>query len=930
MPILKTNRLSVDVGKTLRRSLVAFALGLAALCVSMASQAADNSMDVSALLRRPGVKLVAVEFYADWCKPCKEAVPKWRALHDKYRAKGLYLVVVSVGEQGGCSSPGWNPDLTVCDLDASIQKRLSANPLPQAFIWSWQGHLLVSHAPVEQVEAAIERYFAETPRILVSDARDENGAPAKGGAALREQVRTELRKLAKFDLVVSEQESKTLSVLRQKSNSAAYDEAVACEVGSRVSANSELKIKVLNIGSGRQKLLLQLYSVEQGCMKATGDATIQDSDSEAAVFTAVSSLVEQLIGKTNEVPLPNKATSAPMKQSGPQISGGDWVQSTSSNPSVKKGAVTAALAQLSIKVVTPPDATITVTGPSKFADSGSGKWQRDDLVPGDYKVKMEAAGYETQNKTFNLEPDDVKGDKFTLLRLGILEITGTPEKAKVDISGPGGFSITRGLPLKITDASSGNYLIKISMGGYEPESYSAIAEPGKITRLPITLRKPGTLEIIGEPTGSKVEISGPNNFSDSGGLPLTIEGAWRGSYKVKVSRDGYESFEEWHVVKPEEIKRVVIKLEKTKEKIPPLSYYDSDSPSQRNSAYKGTSFPAIPSFQHEESNGTTWKDPKSGLTWQVVPADKRMNWNGAKAYCSSLSGGWHLPTKDELSSLIRKDAQGCKWPSEMKGKCDDWYWSSSSAEDNGLFAWLVIFNGGGVESSSFKTFDGYGRCVRLDNYSNSSIPPQGSQQPVTEGKSGAQFMLRFQVGLGFGMYKSTGKIPVNHNGMTHYIDKANGKSFGMDIPFMLGAKLGSGMTIGALFAFYMSKDSKTKVSDSTKKGSYLLNGRFGFEIGLLASNGLFFSSSSGLAANWLSVDFPGTPISTDPNSTSNESETTKTFLGPYGNITFGKEWGNGSTRHGIALASTYSYTKKYGVAIHSFSEMVCYSLAFYN
>lgn len=275
-------------------------LALLLALLAPAASAMDTGLDVQALLRRPGVKLLAVEFYADWCKPCMAAVPKWKALHEKYRAKGLHLVVVSVGEQGGCSSPGWNPDLTVCDLDTSIQKRLGANPLPQAFLWDWQGHLIASHAEVSQVEAAIGRYFAETPRILVSDPKDENGAAAKGGAALREQVRTELRKLAKFDLVASASEQATLKALRQQSHAAAYDETGACEIGAAVSANSELKIKLITLAPGRRKLFLQLYSVEQGCMKAAADASIQGTDTEAAVFTAVSSLVEQLIGKAGE------------------------------------------------------------------------------------------------------------------------------------------------------------------------------------------------------------------------------------------------------------------------------------------------------------------------------------------------------------------------------------------------------------------------------------------------------------------------------------------------------------------------------------------------------------------------------------------------------------------------------------------------------
>lgn len=227
--------------------------------------------------------------------------------------------------------------------------------------------------------------------------------------------------------------------------------------------------------------------------------------------------------------------------------------------------VTAALAQLSIKA-TPPEATISVSGAKNFSDSASGKWLREDLVPGTYKVKVEATGYEAQEKSYTLEADDNKADKFVLLRLGVLEVSGMPEKAKVEISGPGGYSLTKGLsptaPIQVTDAARGDYTIKVSKTGFEAESFSATVESGKTATVRVALKTPGTLEITGEPAGSKVEVSGPNNFKDEGGLPMTIEGAWRGAYKVKVSREGYGTVDEEAAVVPGETKRLVVKLEK--------------------------------------------------------------------------------------------------------------------------------------------------------------------------------------------------------------------------------------------------------------------------------------------------------------------------------------------------------------------------------
>ena len=76
---------------------------VASACLFPRPVLCGDSLDVAEWLGWPGVKLVAVEFYATWCKPCMEAMPRWAALKDKYRAQGLRVVVVNtLDPQGGC------------------------------------------------------------------------------------------------------------------------------------------------------------------------------------------------------------------------------------------------------------------------------------------------------------------------------------------------------------------------------------------------------------------------------------------------------------------------------------------------------------------------------------------------------------------------------------------------------------------------------------------------------------------------------------------------------------------------------------------------------------------------------------------------------------------------------------------------------------
>ncbi len=41
-------------------------------------------------------KVVLVDFWAHWCKPCKEELPVLQKLHQKYKAKGLVVVGVNI------------------------------------------------------------------------------------------------------------------------------------------------------------------------------------------------------------------------------------------------------------------------------------------------------------------------------------------------------------------------------------------------------------------------------------------------------------------------------------------------------------------------------------------------------------------------------------------------------------------------------------------------------------------------------------------------------------------------------------------------------------------------------------------------------------------------------------------------------------------
>ncbi len=244
---------------------------------------AQSAFSLEAELLKPGVRLVAVEFYSTHCKPCMDAVPRWEALHQKYRDKGLRLLVVAVMDDQKCVNPGWHPDRVICDDEGQLAQAMQVDGLPAAFLWSWTGRQLVDRGDEASVSAAIERELATLPRVglLV-----EPGGPS---AAL---VRAELTRTNKLEVVASAAEKKLLDDVRRESQKSGYAENTQCRLGEELAANSVLKVSVE--GARDPRLYLHLMSAEKGCVTAVGAAPWQASRPEQSVAAAVAELLERL------------------------------------------------------------------------------------------------------------------------------------------------------------------------------------------------------------------------------------------------------------------------------------------------------------------------------------------------------------------------------------------------------------------------------------------------------------------------------------------------------------------------------------------------------------------------------------------------------------------------------------------------------------
>ncbi|MFH1531890.1 MAG: PEGA domain-containing protein [Pseudomonadota bacterium] len=368
------------------------------------------NLDVRSWLSQPGVKLLAVEFYATWCGPCMKAVPQWKRLHEKYRAKGLRLVVVSVQDQGACASPDWNPDQVICDEDGTLQQAWKAGDLPQAFLWSWQGTMLVSHGHVEQIEKEIEAYFERLPRIMVAAPKDERGNVLDDGEGLKRMVRTELSRVAKLELVADKETMEELRRLRKDGYNPNYDTKTACKLGAEVSPNSRLDITLRTTGSG-QTLFLELFSIENGCLTASAKAPVMQGDLDAAVVESVNKLVGMMAGS---VTLPGRATTG----ANPVMIGETDIGETATDWSPEASQMVIANFESE-----PPGALVLIDGNLLCQDTGKGCSRM--VAPGQHRVSMKLEGYADRTETVEI------GEGATVrwpleATFGILTVRSTP------------------------------------------------------------------------------------------------------------------------------------------------------------------------------------------------------------------------------------------------------------------------------------------------------------------------------------------------------------------------------------------------------------------------------------------------------------------------------------------------------------------------
>ena len=335
--------------------------------------------------------------------------------------------------------------------------------------------------------------------------------------------------------------------------------------------------------------------------------------------------------------------------------------------------------------------------------------------------------------------------------IGYLTVEGSPRGARVEVLDRRNRQAVQPcvIPCRMVTLSPGVYTVKLAANGYEAETHSATIRVDRTENLQIGLKRPGSLSITGSPTGSKVVVTGPDNFQDTRGLPWRAQGLARGTYRVEVSQALHETYTQTHEVRPGEETKVEVALKRFGSlKIggsprgakvivtgPNGFKVERGLPLEASDLESGTYHVTVSrtGYVSQEkdlsvSPGTTvrWTDVKlisvedarqsadfvtiGRLTWQKQATPNKMDWSNAKRYCANLSLGgysdWRLPSISELRSVIRGcgGSGKCGNQSVSNSACSNC--SSGSGPANGCY-WPNEFIGKCSWFWSSSSYEGY-------------------------------------------------------------------------------------------------------------------------------------------------------------------------------------------------------------------------------
>lgn len=110
-------------------------------------------------------KLFLIDFWASWCKPCKDEMPHLKEINNKYKTKGLTLVGISIDrgveEWKAYLKSNQLPWLSLFGDGNEITKRYDFQYIPYNLLVDSDGNILAKNLHAEELDKFLEEFFSK-------------------------------------------------------------------------------------------------------------------------------------------------------------------------------------------------------------------------------------------------------------------------------------------------------------------------------------------------------------------------------------------------------------------------------------------------------------------------------------------------------------------------------------------------------------------------------------------------------------------------------------------------------------------------------------------------------------------------------------------------------------------------------------------------